>query len=71
MQIQKLTRGIFIMNNVTCELKHVDGQVFLVLTSKLWDGEIVKNINITDMVDKVNEERVKHITGQLDIGLNI
>lgn len=59
------------MNNVTCELKHVDGQVFLVVTSKLWDGEIVSNINITDKIDKVNEERLNHLTEQFNIGFSL
>lgn len=56
------------MNNVTCELKHVDGQVFLVVTSKLWDGEVVNNINITDKIDMVNKERLNHLTEKLNLG---
>lgn len=56
------------MNNVTCELKHVDGQVFLVVTSKLWDGEVINNINITDKIDMVNKERLNHLTEKLNIG---
>ena len=56
------------MNNFTYELLHVDGHVFLVVTSKLWDGEIVNNIDITDKIDSVNRERLNHLTDKLNTG---